>query len=138
MRKKFLAALLTAAMTAAVLTGCGNAAQEAAPSEEPAVQEEAEGGEAAPAQGTEAESEAAPEEGSAAGELLPGGGSNIIYCITPSTSNAYFKTVQDVATAKGTELGYEVKCFSHDDDAATQLEMFEAAIADGAAAIIAA
>ena len=70
------------------------------------------------------------------GELLPGGGSNIIYCITPSTSNVYFKTVQDIATAKGTELGYEVKCFSHDDDAATQLEMFEAAVADGAAAII--
>ena len=69
-------------------------------------------------------------------ELLPGGGSNIIYCITPSTSNVYFKTVQDIATAKGEELGYEVKCFSHDDDAATQLEMFEAAIADGAAAII--
>ena len=69
-------------------------------------------------------------------ELLPGGGSNIIYCITPSTSNVFFKTVQDIATAKGTELGYEVKCFSHDDDAAAQLELFEAAVADGAAAII--
>lgn len=71
-----------------------------------------------------------------AAELLPGGGSNILYCITPSTSNVFFKTVQDIATAKGTELGYEVKCFSHDDDAAAQLELFEAAIADGAAAII--
>jgi erythritol transport system substrate-binding protein len=69
-------------------------------------------------------------------ELLPGGGSNIIYCITPSTSNVYFKTVQDIATATGEELGYEVKCFSHDDDAASQLELFEAAVADGAAAII--
>ena len=69
-------------------------------------------------------------------ELLPGGDSNIIYCITPSTSNVFFKTVQDIATAKGTELGYEVKCFSHDDDAAAQLELFEAAVADNAAAII--
>lgn len=69
-------------------------------------------------------------------ELLPGGGSKIIYCITPSTSNVYFKTVQDIATAKGTELGYEVKCFSHDDDAAKQLELFEAAVTDGAAAIV--
>ncbi len=69
-------------------------------------------------------------------ELLPGGDSSIIYCITPSTSNVFFKTVQDVATAKGEELGYEVKCFSHDDDAAAQLELFEAAIADNAAAII--
>ncbi|MDO4648317.1 MAG: D-ribose ABC transporter substrate-binding protein, partial [Eubacteriales bacterium] len=43
---------------------------------------------------------------------------------------------QDIATAKGTELGYEVKCFSHDDDASAQLELFEAAIADKAAAIV--
>ena len=29
-----------------------------------------------------------------ADDLLPGGGSKVIYCITPSTSNPYFKTVQ--------------------------------------------
>ena len=69
-------------------------------------------------------------------ELLPGGGSKIIYCITPSTSNPYFGTVQNIATTKGEELGYEVKCFSHDDDAAKQLELFEAAVADKAAAIV--
>lgn len=69
-------------------------------------------------------------------ELLPGGGNKIIYCITPDPSNPYFKTVQDIATAKGEELGYEVKCQSHGDDAAKQLEMFEAAVNDGAAAII--
>ena len=50
-------------------------------------------------------------------ELLPGGGNKIIYCITPDPSNPYFKTVQDIATAKGEELGYEVKCQSHGDDA---------------------
>lgn len=69
-------------------------------------------------------------------ELLPGGGNKIIYCITPDPSNPYFKTVQDIATATGEDLGYEVKCQSHGDDAAKQLEMFEAAINDGAAAII--
>ena len=69
-------------------------------------------------------------------ELLPGGGNKIIYCITPDPSNPYFKTVQDISTAKGEELGYEVKCQSHGDDAAKQLEMFEAAVNDGAAAII--
>lgn len=69
-------------------------------------------------------------------ELLPGGGSNILYVITPSTSNPFFNTEQVVATSVGEEKGYEVKCFSHDDDAAKQLEYFEAAIADGAAAII--
>ena len=70
-----------------------------------------------------------------AGELLPGGGSNIIYIITPSTSNPFFNTEQVVGAAKAEELGYEVKCFSHDDDAAKQLEYFEAAITDKAAAI---
>ena len=69
-------------------------------------------------------------------ELLPGGGTNILYCITPSTSNPFFGTEQIIAEKVGTELGYEVKCFSHDDDAAKQLELFEAAITDKAAAII--
>ena len=69
-------------------------------------------------------------------ELLPGGGSKIIYCITPSTSNPFFNTEQVIAKEKAEELGYEVKCASHDDDAATQLELFEAAINDGAAAIV--
>ena len=69
-------------------------------------------------------------------ELLPGGGSKIIYCITPSTSNPFINTEQVIAKEKAEELGYEVKCASHDDDAATQLELFEAAINDGAAAII--
>ena len=54
-------------------------------------------------------------------ELLPGGGSKIIYCITPSTSNPFFNTEQVIAKEKAEELGYEVKCASHDDDAATQL-----------------
>ena len=71
-----------------------------------------------------------------ADELLPGGDSNILYCITPSTSNPFFGTEQVIAEKVGTDLGYEVKCFSHDDDAAKQLELFEAAVADNAAAII--
>ena len=60
----------------------------------------------------------------------------IIYIITPSTSNPFFKTEQDVGAPKAQALGYEVKCFSHDDDAAKQLEYFEAAINDKAVAII--
>ena len=68
--------------------------------------------------------------------LLPRGGSNILYCITPSTSNPFFGTEQIIAEKVGAELGYEVKCFSHDDDAAKQLELFEAAVTDKAAAII--
>lgn len=67
---------------------------------------------------------------------LKGGGSNIIYIITPSHANPFFKTEADAATAKAKELGYEVKTVSHDDDATKQSELFENAISDKAAAII--
>ena len=60
----------------------------------------------------------------------------IIYIITPSTSNPFFMTEQVIGEAKATELGYEAKCFSHDDDAQAQLQLFEAAINDNAVAII--
>lgn len=69
-------------------------------------------------------------------KALPGGGSKIVYIITPSHSNPFFKTEADTAEAKAKELGYEVKVSSHDDDATKQMELFESAIADKAAAII--
>ena len=53
-------------------------------------------------------------------EALPGGGSNIIYVITPSVSNPAFKTEADVATKTAEDLGYEVKAASHDDDPTKQ------------------
>lgn len=129
MKKKLLSACICAAMVAAMVTGCGSSAQTetAAPAESEAPAAE----EAAPA---EAESEAPAEE--AAAEALPGGGSNIIYIITPSVSNPFFGTEADAASAKAKELGYEVKAVSHDDDASKQMELFENAVADGAAAII--
>ena len=67
---------------------------------------------------------------------LTGGGSNIIYIITPSHSNPFFKTEAEAASAKAKELGYEVKTVSHDDDATKQAELFDNAIADKAAAIV--
>lgn len=69
-------------------------------------------------------------------EALPGGGSNIMYIITPSVSNPAFKAEADTATKKAEELGYEVKAVSHDDDPTKQTELFDSAIADKAAAII--
>ncbi|MGN0970639.1 MAG: D-ribose ABC transporter substrate-binding protein [Aristaeellaceae bacterium] len=60
----------------------------------------------------------------------------IIYIITLSTSNPFFGTEQTVGAAKAEALGYTAKCFSHDDDAAIQLQLFEAAINDKAVAII--
>ena len=55
-------------------------------------------------------------------EALPGGGSNIIYVITPSVSNPAFKTEADDATKTAQDLGYEVKAASHDDDPTKQTE----------------
>lgn len=69
-------------------------------------------------------------------EPLKGGGSNIIYVITPSVSNPAFKTEADIATKTAEDLGYEVKTASHDDDPTKQTELFDSAIADKAAAII--
>ena len=67
---------------------------------------------------------------------MTGGGSKIVYIITPSHSNPFFKTEADSASAKAKELGYEVKAVSHDDDATKQSELFDNAISDKAAAII--
>ena len=113
--KKLLAGLLTAAMIGTMMMGCSS-------SEEASTEGDA-----------SAETTQAAEETT---EVLPGGGSNIIYVITPSVSNPAFKTEADTATAKAEELGYEVKAASHDDDPTKQTELFDNAIADKAAAII--
>lgn len=67
---------------------------------------------------------------------LTGGGSNIMYIITPSHSNPFFKTEAEVAAKTARELGYDVKTVSHDDSPVKQVELFETAISDRAAAII--
>lgn len=115
--KRFLGLGLTVAMSMTLLTACGSSTATETTAAAPATE--------AAAETTEAES-----------EVLPGGGSNIIYVITPSHSNPFFKTEADTAEAKAKELGYEVKVSSHDDDATKQMELFESAIADKAAAII--
>jgi erythritol transport system substrate-binding protein len=69
-------------------------------------------------------------------QALTGGGSNLIYIITPSHSNPFFKTEAEAAAAKAKELGYEVKTVSHDDDPTKQAELFDTAISEKAAAII--
>ncbi len=130
--KKVCAMLTAGMMTAGMLAACGAAPAAEAPAAAPAATE-APAEEAAPA-ATEAATEAVAEE--AASDLLPGGGSNIMYVITPSVSNPAFKAEADNATAKAEELGYEVKTVSHDDDPTKQTELFDAAISDKAAAII--
>jgi erythritol transport system substrate-binding protein len=73
--------------------------------------------------------------------LLVGGcqkkaASNLIYIITPSHDNPFFKTEAVAADAKAKALGYETVVLSHDDDSNKQDQMFDAAIASRAAAII--
>ncbi|SHJ82768.1 D-ribose ABC transporter substrate-binding protein [Hespellia stercorisuis] len=118
MKKKVLSVLLCAAMVATMAMGCGSKASETTTSDS---------GSTAAEGSTEAE---------ASDEVLKGGGSNIIYVITPSHSNTFFETEANVAETAAKDLGYEVKVMSHDDDATKQQEQFEAAIADKAAAII--
>ncbi|MDF2859005.1 MAG: D-ribose transporter substrate-binding protein [Neobacillus sp.] len=106
--KRALAVILSIAMLGILLVGCGE---------------------------TKADNKAATPPVKEA-KVLTGGGSKIIYVITPSHSNPFFKTEADAAAKKAQTLGYEVKTVSHDDDATKQAELFENAISDKAAAII--
>lgn len=115
MKKKVLSVIMCVAMAGALVMGCGNKKEEAKKDSSDVVKE----------------TEKAEEN-----KALPGGGSNIIYIITPSQSNVFFKTEAEVCKAEVETLGYETKVMSHDDDATKQMEQFEAAIADKAAAII--
>ncbi|WP_024287354.1 D-ribose ABC transporter substrate-binding protein [Cellulomonas sp. KRMCY2] len=113
MRRTFrTGAVLVAAISALALTGCS-------------------GGTAEPEETTEATTEAAAPEAEAAGEA---GG--LIAVITPSHSNVFFKAEAAAAVAMAEELGYEAQADSHDDDPNKQSELIDAAISNGAVAII--
>jgi erythritol transport system substrate-binding protein len=62
--------------------------------------------------------------------------SNLIVVITPPHENPFFGAMAAIAVAKAEELGYETLDLVHDDDANKQDELFDTAIASGAAAII--
>lgn len=116
MKEKLICVLLCVAMVAFVLAGCSSNSKTTTPTNP-----------ASTSPATDKPSDST---------VLKGGGSNIIYIITPSHSNPFFGTEAQAAEAKAKELGYEVKTLSHDDDATKQMQHFEAAIADKAAAII--
>lgn len=63
-------------------------------------------------------------------------GKKLIVIITPSHDNPFFKSEAVGAEKKAQELGYETLLLVHDDDANKQSELFDTAIARGAAAII--
>ena len=60
----------------------------------------------------------------------------LIVIITPSHDNPFFKAEAVGAESRAQELGYETLVLVHDDDANKQSELFDTAIARGAAAII--
>ncbi len=67
-----------------------------------------------------------------------GGGEagGLISIITPAQENPFFKAEADAAQAEAEELGYETNVASHDDDPNKQSELIDAAISQGAVAII--
>lgn len=65
-----------------------------------------------------------------------GDSAQLIYIITPSHDNPFFKTEAVAARDKAQALGYKTIVLSHDDDSNTQDQQFDAAIASGASAII--
>lgn len=120
-KRKLLSILITLVMISAMLAGCGKKAGTNATPTKPA---------ATPTKAAAASPTAAQ------AKRLTGGGANLIYIITPSHSNPFFKTEAEAAAAKAKALGYEVKTVSHDDDPTKQAELFDTAISEKAAAII--
>jgi erythritol transport system substrate-binding protein len=56
--------------------------------------------------------------------------------IVPPVENPFFGAMQQIAADKAEELGYTTSRLVHNDDANTQLELFQTCIAQGAVAII--
>jgi erythritol transport system substrate-binding protein len=65
-----------------------------------------------------------------------GSGKKTIAIITPSHDNPFFKAEADAAAARAASLGYAVSVNTHSDDAHKQDQLFDVAIAEGAAAIV--
>lgn len=60
----------------------------------------------------------------------------LIAIITPSHDNPFFKAEADAAQAEAESLGYTTSVSSHDDDPNKQSELIDAAISNGAKAIV--
>ncbi len=134
MKNRKLFVILSLLLVALLVLGaCGGGDE--APAEEPAAAEEAAVEEAAEEPTEEPVEEAAEEPAEEPAEEAAAS-SNLIVVITPSHDNPFFGAMADIAVAKAEELGYETLSLVHDDDANKQDELFDTAIAQGAAAII--
>jgi erythritol transport system substrate-binding protein len=70
------------------------------------------------------------------GTTAAGGGKKLIAIITASLDNPFFVTMANSADAEAKKLGYDTWVVSHNDDAKTQSDLIDTAIAKKAAAII--
>lgn len=73
---------------------------------------------------------------SAGGDAGSSEGGGLIAIITPALENPFFKAESDAAKAEAEALGYETSVASHDDDPNKQSELIDAAINQGAVAIV--
>jgi erythritol transport system substrate-binding protein len=69
-------------------------------------------------------------------DAMAGGDKGMICVIVPPVENPFFGAMQQIAADKAEELGYTTSRLVHNDDANTQLELFQTCIAQGAVAII--
>lgn len=124
MKKKLLGALLSVAMVAALLTGCGNSGSTDAPASAPA----AEGG---------AEAEAPAAEGDAAAEApaAEANGKKVGVAMPTQSSERW---INDGANMKAQleSLGYEVDLQYAEDDVQAQVSQIENMIASGANCLV--
>jgi erythritol transport system substrate-binding protein len=70
------------------------------------------------------------------GTTQAAGGKKLIAIITASLDNPFFVTMANSADAEAKKLGYDTWVVSHNDDAKTQSDLIDTAIAKKAAAII--
>ena len=117
MKRKVLSALLSVAMVATLLVGCGSKAEEAAPAAEPAAETTEE---AAPAEEAAATEEAAP---AAEGEML-------IYLVSKGFQHQYWQAVYQGAQEAAAELGVKMEMVgpATESDIADQVQMLNNAI----------
>lgn len=118
MKKKLLSVLLTVAMAATLLAGCGS--NNAAPADTGAEQESAE------QESAEADAEAAVGQSA---EALPQGGK--VTALFLSLEGEYFTFLDSLLEEGLTELGYEYESQSSNGDDVTMIEQIENAVAGG-------
>jgi len=116
MKRKVLSALLSVAMVATLLVGCGSKAEEAAPAAEAAPATE----EAAPAEEAAVVEEAAP---AAEGDML-------IYLVSKGFQHQYWQAVYQGAQEAAAELGVKMEMVgpATESDIADQVQMLNNAI----------